>query len=207
MQLQKYHETLESLESYVKMQIGELKEYIRASAIDLNEIYGIEDVKVDFIYNAIIETPRNCKYKITYEKGTYWVNRPLANYREIPCAYGYIENTLADSNHEIDAIIYFPPALPTEFINNSSIGFKCIPIMSFWGKDNFNYEPKVILVPIIYVATMYESGNEYELTEKILQMMYSLHTNYRIYGEKSFKPIEIRGFMNTVAMLQKYAYK
>jgi inorganic pyrophosphatase len=129
-------------------------------------------------YKVVIEIPKNCQYKVEYDRGTYWVIRPLENYRHIPTAYGYIENTIGPNKKELDAIIYIPSKNYDATTNQPGIGYNCIPLIGLSGANITEKEElKIIVVPYIYFEDLI--SNKDELTEILIRVIFSLYINIK----------------------------
>ena len=178
--------------------------------LQLNEFMRITENKHQNLVRCIIEMPKGVQYKLEYDRGAYWVKRPLEGFKNMPADYGYTEHTLGPNFKEIDAIIYIPSSVPSNFITTPGIGHECIPLLGLWGETSTSPEFKLIVIPAMHVDLLNSPVEFTQLTQTIISIMFSLNSNYNLaVTEKTrrvdvFSILELTSYTKTIALLHKY---
>uniref|UniRef100_A0A6C0B7H2 inorganic diphosphatase n=1 Tax=viral metagenome TaxID=1070528 RepID=A0A6C0B7H2_9ZZZZ len=140
-----------------------------------------------------IEKDSNKKYELNKSNGSLELDRTLPYPYYYPCAYGFIENTLAMDDDELDAVIITSKALKNdEWYDTYIIG---VLIMS----DEKGLDEKIICV----LKEDYNLINDISLiSDEIIDNIHWFFTNYK--NKSPGKWSHVDGFQNKEEAIKIY---
>lgn len=152
--------------------------------------------------DIFIEIPygTNLKYEYDKEKNKMRLDRVLNCSMTYPGNYGYIPNTLASDNDELDALLICNYAIaPGTLVNSRVVGTL---IMT----DEKGLDEKIILVPTTEVDEFYKDIINLETVPEITKQKIShFFQNYKKMEKGKWANVgKFLGVMDSIKLIEKY---
>jgi inorganic pyrophosphatase len=145
----------------------------------------------------LIEIPYGSNVKYEIKNGKIICDRVLHTPMSYPFSYGYLTNTLADDQDEMDAVLL----TNTVFVPNTHIQVRIIGALM--TKDEKGLDAKIIVLPIQQVDPRHNSINNIDdISIDILEQIKFFFKYYKILEKNKW--VEVNDFCNKEAAEKLY---